>query len=314
VTPVRRKTCHKLTGELSRKVWLASGPSWPQTFWRRTICLPWFLRSRSPKTVEPELGRGVMIAAGEREQICPVVVAFMAEDLAAICSEISRQKKRLERLERRVLAHKDGPAKGITERMQSWATILTPLLIAFLGWYLTDRVNETLKTRELQLGNAKEMQPLILQVESAKTPDEALSAGTALSAFGNTAIPPMMQLLRSGGSNSQQGAEEGLRTIGGADPASVCVQVAAILQNRTQLYSWQNQRSALRLIGQLDCQANKTLVQSFGEMLTTEGIEGYKAYVRDDPKPDQASLDNLSCQVTYTISLLNQTRPRPKPC
>ena len=252
-----------------------------------------------------------MISTGEREQICCVVDDGMAEDLVTICAEVSRQKKRLERLERRVLVR---PAKGLTDRLQSWATILTPLLIAFLGWYLTDRVNETLKTRELQLGNAKEMQPLILQVESAKTPDEALSAATALSAFGNTAIPPMMQLLRSGGSNSQQGAEEGLRTIGGTDPGSVCVQVAAILQNRAQLYSWQNQRSALRLIGQLDCQANNSLVQNFGEMLTTEGIEGYKAYVRDDPKPDQASLDNLSCQVTYTISLLNRTRPRPKPC
>ena len=57
----------------------------------------------------------------------------------------------------------------------------------------------------------------------------------------------------TGSPNRRTGAEAGLAAAALGAPDRVCATLAQVLDNRTALFNWQTQESALRLLGQLGC-------------------------------------------------------------
>lgn len=85
----------------------------------------------------------------------------------------------------------------VWNRLGLIGSLATPVIVVFIGYALSGRVDEALKSKQLELGNLREMQPLVAQVEKAKTPEDARAGAAAISAFGQFAIPPLLLFLRS---------------------------------------------------------------------------------------------------------------------
>lgn len=202
------------------------------------------------------------------------------------------------------LAKAKKPQAGDTwSRIGVFGNIATPIVVVLIGWYLSGSVDSALKRSELLLNNSKEIKPLVAQTLKAQTMEDAQAGAAAISAFNEYAIPPLLLLLRSGSANVQRAAEDGLLNVGAVRPEILCQQLAVILGNRTQLYSWENQEAAARLIGQLRCNGGQKVIDDFSGLIG-QGLATYQRFVKSDPPPDNASVDKLKCQIRIASSEL----------
>lgn len=127
------------------------------------------------------------------------------------------------------------------------------LLLAAVGYFLTDSVNRALKERELDLSNAKEMRELLLKMNAPGiTATDAEATALTLTAFGRYAVGPLVNLLQEE-SLQNIAAERALRALGATEQARVCAAILPILHNRAQMYSVQALASGVRLSGSLSC-------------------------------------------------------------
>ena len=238
-------------------------------------------------------------------------------DRQEVLEQIHREgrltRRLLSRLQRRFTRSQEHSQSNVWNRLSVIGALATPILVVAMTYVLNGRFDEAMKNKELEFGNIKEIQPLVAQVEKAQTLEDARAGTAAISAFGPSAIPPLLLLLRSPSTNVQTAAEDGLLNVGAAQPEAVCEQLHLILTNHGQLYSWENQEAALRLIGQLGCKQGASYVQEFSQMLGTAGLEQYQNYVRGspDPVPDKSSLTKLDCQIKSTQSLLQGNGAKP---
>jgi hypothetical protein len=213
--------------------------------------------------------------------------------------ELARIDERLQKVEN----SKQPKSKSALDVFQAFAGIATPILIAIFAWWVTGRVELALKERQAQVGFVKEIQSLIQDLSRADDPDKAKEAGIALAAYGEIAVGPLMSLFRSSKQYVPQGAEEGLRTIGTTQPSLICIQMRRVIGNRTAIYSWENQKTAIELIGQLDCKEAVGDLQQFNAMLEREKLNGYKATV-SSPAPNEQNVKDLRVLLSKVIAAL----------
>jgi len=198
--------------------------------------------------------------------------------------------------------------KDFWDRLQIISGWLTPLTVAAVGFY----INSTLQKPQLELSNAKEIQVLVAKLDAPDvTKDDANSAAVTMATFGSYAIGPLISVLQTGGDVRIPAAEKGLRLIGIVNPGPVCGRLADVLKNRTQLFTWVTQKSAIRLLGDLNCQDARTTLSDYLGLVeqanTAEGLARYEAVVGVEPSAP-LDLDLLKRELDIAEKKLNNAK------
>jgi hypothetical protein len=231
-------------------------------------------------------------------------------------------EERVARLEERLRCKEDQLRKSEEARSQPkpktkdiWDVVqilsgwLTPLTLALVGFY----INSTLQKPQLELSNAKEIQGLLAKLDAPDvTKDDADAAAVTMATFGSYAIGPLISVLQTGGDVRIPAAEKGLRIIGIANPEPVCDRLVAVLKNRTQLFSWVTQKSAIRLLGDLNCQMARPTLRNYQALVdqanTADGLARYEEGVRVEASIP-LDLDVLKRELEITVKKLDNARP-----
>ena len=120
-----------------------------------------------------------------------------------------------------------GPKDG-WDKLQALAPLITGVVLAVVGYFLTGSVNQAVQKSQLQFNYVKEMQDLLVKLGDPKTTlEEAKTAAVGLAAFGSYSIPPLLNEIQSGELNRPAAGEYGLRAVALADPLNACPALAA---------------------------------------------------------------------------------------
>jgi len=192
--------------------------------------------------------------------------------------------------------------------------LLTGLLLALVGFKLNGTINNALEQRKLELGNVTQMRDLLVRLRTGNGNGQPLSQeemeanAMALAAFGPYAVPPLIQLLQTGGDVGVRAADKGLHSLLLTYPGETCQQLGRALANRSQAFSWGAHLRVLRLMGTLDCRGEARVLRSYGALLASAssraGLQRYQESV--DPAADLDSIDQLKKELARTSTLLGR--------
>jgi hypothetical protein len=167
---------------------------------------------------------------------------------------------------------KDTDAKVENPRPKDWwdklsavSGIISGIAIALLGFYLTGRVENALKERQMQIDSAKDMQQLVADVNTKSDSDASASALT-LAAYGKYAIPAFFASLQNGPTQAVA-AETGLTAMILTEPEAICRYSGVVIDNRTELYSVQARQTAVVLIGEANCKQEASKAETLLALL-----------------------------------------------
>jgi hypothetical protein len=153
---------------------------------------------------------------------------------------------------------------------------LTPLIIAAVGWFVTDAVRSGFERQRLQLSNVTEMRDLLVKlVGPSVTLQDAQAAASTLSAFGEAAVPPLVTALASADDVRTPPIEDALRAIGLNHAQAVCDPLLRILGRPTGRFTWLLHRSAIRVVGDIDCPNAGPVLQGFKNSLANGTLKTY---------------------------------------
>ena len=195
------------------------------------------------------------------------------------------------------------------EKLQALSPIMSGVLVAVVGYFLTGSVNSALQRQQLQLSNVAEMRELLVQLGSDDA-NQVNSAAFALSAFGKPAVPALIAALAAGGELRAPATEAALRGIGLNDPDAVCAPARRMLDNRAAVYSWLAHLSAVRLLGDMECRGARRSVEAYAKAVedvkTESDVSAFASRVTTDPPLDFEGIGRLSSELQRTLTVLRQ--------
>ena len=167
---------------------------------------------------------------------------------------------------------------------QLFSTVLSGVLLALFGFFLTGRLSQSAKERELNTSNAAQMQGLLVKI-STGTAQEAEAAAVSLTTFGQYSIPPLIANLQYGPERSLA-AERGLMALALTESTAVCDRLRSVLDNRTRRYTAQSHTVAIRIMGAAACRTTLPTLQRYDSLLAqadadTLAFARYQQMVRD---------------------------------
>ncbi len=191
------------------------------------------------------------------------------EIVARLESELRCRDERIERLEKRI--------EGAAAKRRDWidkVQLLVPILqagaVAFFAFLFTGNVTTAIQKQQLALSGAKEMRDLLLDLEGAQTTKEkAAAAALTLSAFGKSAVTPLINVLQAGGQYQTPAAERGLFAVGLTDSAAVCTQLLRVIEDRRQLYGPETHLGAIQVLGELRSREAVPALREYTQLLGT---------------------------------------------
>ena len=231
----------------------------------------------------------------------------MHDDAHATAAQAAAEREtRLRRIEDE-LKKLQPKRKDGWEKLQALTPLVSGVLLAFVGYFLTGSVNNAIQRQQLQLSNVKEMRELLAQLETADS-NQAEVAGFTLSAFGRPAVPPLMAALLSGGEVRAPAAERALRAIGLNDAGAICEPARRVFDNRTGRFSWIAHLAAIRLLGDLECHEARASVEAYAQALekvrSPADVTAFASRVDDEPPLDFAAVGQLQAETARTLRIL----------
>lgn len=223
-----------------------------------------------------------------------------------------------------------GVLVGAVDKLAAWLPAVTPIVLFFLGKWFVDAAGDVVENqrlalenqrlaiqeRQVELGGIAEMRQLVADLHTdGITSAEAGATALSLAAFGALAAPPLIHAIETGDAVRMTGAEAGLAAAALADPRGVCRNLGGVIDNRTALYSWQTQQSAIKLLGRLGCTDQRLSIEAFGRLLA-EGVADYQATVRQDTAihgVNDAKLLRLQEQQRLALARLDSADRRAAP-
>jgi hypothetical protein len=206
-----------------------------------------------------------------------------------------------------------GP-KDRWDKLQALSPLITGVVLASIGAFLTSSVNQAVQKSQLQFNYVKEMQELLMKLGDSKiTLEEAKTTAVALSAFGSYAIAPLLNEIQSGELNRPAAGEYGLRAVALADPKNACAALGHVLENRTAAYNWLTHRAAIRILGRANCQMARSTLARYqirlnGAASSPDGFTAFHVTLADDPGVTKETVDQLKSELDKTLKLLEQGR------
>jgi len=209
------------------------------------------------------------------------------------------------------------PRKGVLDVVQAFGPIVSGLLVALVAYVLTGSVTQILEERRVELSFGQAMQPLLVKLRDSKA-DRIEAEATALTlavAFGKDAALPLLSELQTGTEVSVPAAEKALQALGLNHRQPTCDVLARAVGNRTRLFSWTTQRTAARLLADLDCQhavptlaAYRAFLVSLAAQPPERALEEYRQAVRDEPPVSIGTLAELRAAIDQALRLLDRQR------
>ena len=170
------------------------------------------------------------------------------QSAAAILPTVEQRLQSIEKsLEKLKPQGKDG-----WDKFEKVSSVVWGVVTLLVSIFVTGRIENALKERQLHLENVKDMQELMQQLDKADA-GTAMSCALALGAHGRYAVAPMIQVLQNGVVDHREAAVAGLRAAAAIDGDFVCQQLTGVIKNHTRLYQLEVQESAAKLLGDLDC-------------------------------------------------------------
>lgn len=196
------------------------------------------------------------------------------------------------------------PGKKLLPKIKDIASILTPLILAAASFYITQSITGALQREKLDLDHLSAMKELMTELAS---PDieraKAEAVAVSLAAFGTAAVVPLIHELQVGGDIRPMAAEEGLRAVAFRNPEKTCSLLGDVLQNRSGLFSWQTQKSAIRLLGDIGCDSALGGLLAFQTRLKlSDALENFRKSVREVPQPTEKNLESIKSEVERAIA------------
>jgi len=197
------------------------------------------------------------------------------------------------------------------------ATVVSGIVVAVVGYYLTGTLNASIQRQQMQLANVKEMREQLQVLGSDRPEPGALRAAAfTLSAYGAPAAPPLFAALvqedlNSHGDGRSEAMLDALRAIGLSDSAPVCDRATRIVDSHHGRYSWATHLALIRLIGDLECTSAAAALQRYGPLvagLSREDLEKYKRAVAANPAPDLDSVRQVQVELARPTHLVTDSR------
>ncbi len=201
--------------------------------------------------------------------------------------------------------------KDFWDKLQAFSPLITGVVIALVGYFLTGSVTQALKERELELSNLKEMREMILTLGKENITDSEAQAGAmTLAVFGKYAVTPLIIQFQMERMANQIAAEKALQALSLTYRPDVCKPLIDILENRTRLYNWDVHRRAIRLIGAIGYKEAKPALERYRSLIknskSKEGLEVYKRIVSEDRPPNYESISLLEEEVQSALQALER--------
>ncbi len=205
----------------------------------------------------------------------------------------------LEALAQRVAKLEKKP-KDNWDKFSSLSGLVSGVMIAVVGYFLTGSVNNALQERQLQFSNAKEMQELLSRMADPKTtiPDKE-SIALVVANFGRYAIAPLLNEIQSGQEGRMTAGERGLQAIGFSDSKSTCHELRRVIENRTQVFYWYTHAAVIRVLRDVDCRDVLPALERYKSA-------NAKSLYRDDPAPSVEDLDRVKQELEKTLQVLRR--------
>lgn len=144
--------------------------------------------------------------------------------------------------------------KDAWEKLQSVSGIITALVTAAIGFYLTGVVNSGLERNKLESANVEKMRDLIVKLNAEDIqPGDAEAIGLTLAAFGPFAVPPLIAALSTPTQVRARAAENALLAVSLTDARPVCATLGTVLENRGRRYTVLMHRRTITLLGKIQC-------------------------------------------------------------
>jgi hypothetical protein len=216
--------------------------------------------------------------------------------------------KRITTLEGKVEALKTQP-KSFVDRLSAWSALLTPIITGVIGFWFVGSVNLRLDVEKTRVANLAQIEGLIKEMrDSSASSATAEAAAQTLAAFGPVAITPFLNLLQIGEPNLVNATETGLRATGMGFPKETCERMIAVLQNRTPLYSWETDRIAARIVGDLHCKKALAPLSSLKELLpkNAAAIPTFLPYVSETNPPTIENVRELDAEIDRAVKIIKQ--------
>jgi hypothetical protein len=207
---------------------------------------------------------------------------------------------------------KSAESKDNWDKLQALSPLITGIVLAAIGYFLTGSVNQAFQKSQLQFNYVKEMQELLGKLGDSKTTlEEAKSTAVALAAFGSFSIAPLLNEIQSGELNRPAAGEYGLRAVALADPVNACPALGRVLENRTAAYNWLTHRAAVRILGTANCQSARPVLAGYAARLnaataTPSGFTTFQETLAEEPAVTRETVDLLKSEVAKTGKLLDQ--------
>jgi len=189
---------------------------------------------------------------------------------------------------------------------QLFSSVLSGIILAMFGFFLTGRLEQASKERELNTQSAKDMQELLVKI-SIGTRDESEAAAVTLTTYGRYSIPPLVENLQYGPERALA-AERGLEALALTVPEDLCSNLGSVLYNRTQRYTAASHTAVIRIMGAADCagKAQIQIVREYADLIKRAdaggpGLTEYQQVVRD---ATPINITQAKQELTNTLRLL----------
>jgi len=215
-------------------------------------------------------------------------------------------EERLQSIEQKIAKLEKRP-KDTWDKLQSVSALLSGLLVAIVGYFLTGMINRGMQERQFQFSSAKDMQELLARLNDPNVSlENKQSTALVLAAFGKYAIDPLINLMQSGDANRMVAAEGALRAIGHSDQQSLCRELRLVVDNRTRVFSWYTHRSAIRLMREAVCVSAVPSLNNYVDIV--ESVQKFSGFVHPDFPPTEESLDLIKQELKDTLGMLQKSQ------
>jgi hypothetical protein len=192
---------------------------------------------------------------------------------------------------------------------QLFSSILSGVILAAFGFFLTGRLEQASKERELTITSAKEMQELLVKI-STGTKDEAEAAALSMTTYGQYSISPLIENLQYGPERASA-AERGLRALVLTDPKNLCSILSSVLENRTQLYTAASHSAVIRILGAGSCTEAISVLRQYADLIKRadaggQGLTDYQQVVLN-ATPSNVTQTKQDLQNTFRLLHVDYT-------
>lgn len=175
--------------------------------------------------------------------------------------------------------------KDIWDILNAVAPLITGGVVALFLFFVKDSVDLALKERQLEVTSVTGMRELLVKLRGGKLDEnEAEATAIALAAFGQYAVVPLISVLQSGGDTSARAAHKGLQMLALTEHrGTACQAFVKVIENKTQLFSWQTHYEVIYLIGEMNCRKEALeVLRTYKMDVESGGLEAFKTRVAEE--------------------------------